>query len=528
MKKLIAMTLAGAVAIPLLVGSSPASAGSDGTSRILGIAGSDTTTFVIDALASAHNTNARYNPDFDKVINIPPLHSTNASVQAGEATLASVSWLASARRTWPGGQVMPADLDCTTQYVFGGTGSIDANTDGDVSDGGDRAFTTVDIDLNNNSIAGEVTVPGEKVRLGVIAPNGSGAGQSAARNATAYPAGCLDMVRSSSAPSSGNQPSFETWAFALDAVGWTYFPGNTHGVTLLGLTQAQLKNAYTCSATNLDANNDGDFTDVGDRRAGYPIFSKWGDITGNTSDLTPIRAYRVQPGSGTGTDVARTILGLADNNDSTVLANCDGFNNIDMDTNPATSFAFPIVQEHDCRSVADVDKVDAICFYGFSRWQIQARALEADKRNGTVFGKFAISGTPKRPSFSNINELASRFEGTRYVYSLVVRNQTGTGGDVLPGIEDSRRFVGVSKQPVACNVPAATVNETVVGADCNFDGDTLDTSVPVGGVPGFVCGSLDARKIIRTYGMKPLASGITDSADADYGQSFCRRNKYSL
>lgn len=527
MKKLIAVTAAAAVVLPILGAAGPVAAGSDGEARILAAAGSDTTTFVIDALGSAHNTSSQYNPDRDKVVNIPPLHSTNASIEAGEATLAASAWLAGARMTWPGGQVVPPDDDCTTQYVFGGVGSIDGNTDGDVADGVDSAYTTVEIDVDGDTVKGEADVPGERVRLGVIAPNGSGAGRSAAKSSTNYPAGCLDIARSSSAPGGSDRPYFETYAFALDAIGWTYFPGNTHGVTLNGLSQAQLKNVYTCATANVDSNSDSDFTDVGDQRKGYPIYSKWGDITGNAADTTPIRAYRVQPGSGTGTDVATTLLGLTANTDAVALNNCDGYNSIDQDGDPQTSFAFPIVQEHDCRSVADVDKPDAICFYGFSRWQLQARGLETDKRNGTVFGKFKISGTPKRPSLSSINETASRYEGTRYVYNLISLNQDGTGED-LPGIADARRFTGVSLQPPACQVGGGTVNETVVDTDCNFDGDKLDTAVKVGGVPGFVCGSPAARKIIATYGLKPLPNGLTDANDANYGSSACRRNKYAF
>ena len=61
--------------------------------------------------------------------------------------------------------------------------------------------------------------------------------------------------------------------------------------------------------------------------------------------------------------------------------------------------------------------------------------------------------------------------------------------------------------------------------DCNFDGDTVDTGVAVGGVPGFICGDLTARKIIAAYGLKPLPLAATDPTNGALGQSYCRLNK---
>jgi len=214
------------------------------------------------------------------------------------------------------------------------------------------------------------------------------------------------------------------------------------------------------------------------------------------------------------------LIGKTSNNDVDFLANCDGYNSVDKDGNPATSFTpFTQVQEHDCRNVSDANKPDAICFYGYSRWVIQAKALETDKRNGAVFGKFANTGDLKRPSFSSINETSARFEGTRLVYNYIGLNSDGSGND-YPRIEDSRRFVGVTAQPAGCS-------DGVEGGtdDCNFDGDTADTGVAVGGVPGFICGDLTARKIIAAYGLKPLPLAATDPTNGALGQSYCRLNK---
>ena len=547
MKKLLSSAVAIASVIGVCALPSQVSAGTDGSQKdIIGIAGSDTTTFVMDALASAHNTNSRYNPNKDRAVNIPPLVAANPNVELGEstATSANKAWLAAARSTWPGGMVLPADNDCKVNMVFGGYGSRDLNTDGDSGDGAVGTPATWEgasvatADLNADT---DTTDVGETWYLGVVPPNGSGNGRDAmigtAINGTIYNgatgpgananAACIDIARSSSKSFNARR---EGWAFALDAIDWTYFSGNDHGVAQTGLTKAQLKKIYTCfSGTKIDPNNSNTADQVGDRIPGYPEFSLWGDVTGVATDVDPIRAYRVQLGSGTGTDVATTLIGHESNNDDKFLAGCDTVAN-NTDGNAATTFTpFTQVQEHDCRNVSDANKPDAICFYGYSRWVIQAKALETDKRNGAVFGKFANTGDLKRPSFSSINETQARFEGTRYVYNYVGLNSDGTGND-YPRIEDSRRFVGVTAQPAACSTnatgtaPNQVVSEVTAATDCNFDGDTVDTGVAVGGVPGFICGDLTARKIIATYGLKPLPMAATNPTDGALGQSYCRLN----
>jgi len=546
-KKLLSSAVAIASVIGVCALPSQVSAGADSSSGdILGIAGSDTTTFVMDALSSAHNTSSRYNPNKDRAVNIPPLVAANPNVELGEstATAANKAWLAAARSTWPGGMVLPADNDCKVNMVFGGYGSRDLNTDADTGDGAVgtpatwEGATIATADLNADT---DTTDVGETWYLGVVPPNGSSNGRGAVEgtaqngvffNGTSSPGGtnasaCIDIARSSSRSTSAK---LEGWAFALDAIDWTYFGGNDHGVAQTGLSKAQLKKIYTCFAgTKIDPNNSGTADQVGDRIPGYPEFSLWGDVTGNLTDTDPIKAYRVQLGSGTGTDVATTLIGHPTNNDSDFLAGCDTVAN-NTDGNAATTFTpFTQVQEHDCRNVSDAAKADAICFYGYSRWVIQAKALETDKRNGAVFGKFKNTGDLKRPSFSSINETASRFEGTRLVYNYVGLHFLS--GTPYPRVDDSRRFVGVTAQPAACSTnatgtaPNQVVSEVTAATDCNFDGDSTDVGVAVGGVPGFICGDLTARKIIATYGLKPLPMAATDPNNGALGTSYCRLNK---
>lgn len=534
-------SFAGILAVP-----SQVHAGADSTSGdILGIAGSDTTYFVMNALTDAHNLSTRYNPNGDKAVNIPPLVSANANVEAGESTLASVSWLKAARLAWPGGAVLPADSNCTTQYVFGGIGSEDTNQNGSIASADDIEYTSV------TSVPGGPSGSNYEVRLGVQPPNGSGDGQKAITGSASVKGniynsagnnwGCLDIGRSSSAPSSSNgcstsggSAACESWAFALDAIGWTYFPGNSHPAAAAGIIGSDFNKIYQCANADVDSNSDGDYYDAGDTKNGFPKIRYWNQLIPgsdvDTIEPAKIVPYRVQPGSGTGNDVATIFFGRGTSNqntDGTVLADCDGYPSAtlnDKDGDTTNSFTFPIVQEHDCRNVSEVSKPDAICFYGYSRWVIQARGLETEKRNGAIFGKFGPNTQElKRPSFSTINETSTRYKGTRYVYNALPLN----AGVAVASTADALRFVGVSLQPAGCS-------DGVEGSsdDCNFDGDKTDTvaggTMTIGGQPGFVCGDPKARRIIASFGFKPIPSGITDGNNAAYGTSNCRRNQSAL
>ena len=532
---LAAATLAGMLAIP-----SQVNAGADSSSGdILGIVGSDTTYYVMNLLADAHNLNTRYNPNGDKAVNIPPLVSANANIEAGESGVATVAWLKAARLAWPGGSVLPADTNCTTQYVFGGAGSEDTANLGAIVAADDIEFTPV------------ATVPGGpsggtySVNLGVQPPNGSGDGRSAISgsavkgvtyNSSGNNYACLDIARSSSY--SADTAKYEYWAFALDAIGWTYFPGNTNAAVSNGLVTEDFKKIYQCATSSVDVNGDLDYYDTGDMKIGYPKIRYWNQlVSGSDVDGTEpakIAPYRIQAGSGTGKDVATIFMGRTDGIDSEVLKDCDGYplaTTNDKDGNVATSFTFPVVQEHDCRNVSDADKPNAICWYGYSRWVLQARSLETDKRNGGVFGKFGPNTAElKRPSFSTINDTATRYKGTRWIYNVLPLNASVA----VPRTADARRFVGVSVQPAACatsatgTAPNQVVSEVTASADCNFDGDSADVGVAVGAVPGFLCGDATARRIIASFGFKPITSGATSPTDSSLGTSYCRHNQASL
>ena len=132
----------------------------------------------------------------------------------------------------------------------------------------------------------------------------------------------------------------------------------------------QTAKIYQCAAVTLDSNSDGDLYDYGDTKAGFPKVRYWNQLTTDSdvdgAEPTKIVPYRIQPGSGTGKDVASIFFGgRSDGIDSAVLVDCDGYPNKtanDKDGDTTNSFTFPIVQEHDCRNVSTVDKPNAICF----------------------------------------------------------------------------------------------------------------------------------------------------------------------
>lgn len=474
--RVLAAFAAAVTVAPIVCASSPALGDSEGITnsdrRVLAMVGSDTTFYVMDAIATAYNSSKANtgSAGADRAVNVSPILAVPRAMETTEASgsySATKGYLKALRLGWPAGTYVPGDADCKNARLYGGEGAVDANNDTAINTTGgvDTFFTTQNIiDLDASGTFGDT--PNEKIELGMVPPNGSSSGRSFAKDTTRSPVGCVDIVRSSSAPAVGDQPYFDTWAFALDAVGWLYNKSNTHGVK--SLRKSDLGKIYTCNSSGPNV--------------GKPIFATWGDLSGNASDTTPIKAYRIQAGSGTGKDVATLLIGLGDNLDAN-YTNCAS----------GADFPFPTVQEHDCTNVADVDLPHAICLYGYSRWRLQQVGIEVDKRNGFLFGKYAASDsdTPKLPTPSTVNESASRYGATRLVYNLVFRGANGS--TTLPGFNDAISMVGVT----------------------------------TGGVKGYICSGKAAR-IIRLYGFIPLPSGTTDSGDSSYGNSYCRHNKYSL
>ncbi|NBO56871.1 MAG: hypothetical protein EBU84_20265, partial [Actinobacteria bacterium] len=232
-----------AIVAPLFLGVGAASAttdagtgGNNGATKVLAMAGSDTTALVMEAIATAYNQSSG-NKDRDRVVNIPPLHSvaanlggtpladgtggfTGGSERSTASLTATKGYLAAARMAWPTGALVPGDDDCKVERLYGGEGAVDVGSssagnttpNGAIDVTNDTYSTTVNLrDINND---GDYLDVNEKIEAGLVAPNGSSSGRSAALDETNNPEGCLDIVRSSSAPSAGTQQSsFDTWGF---------------------------------------------------------------------------------------------------------------------------------------------------------------------------------------------------------------------------------------------------------------------------------------------------------------------------
>src|SRR6478672_4081039 len=173
-------------------------------------------------------------------------------------------------------------------------------------------------------------------------PNGSSAGITALVNDTN---GCIDYARSSRGARAGDPASLSFWAYALDAVTWVEFPGNTHGVT--SLTPTQLKDIYTC-----------------DPATGAPFAGNWNQV-GGTAGV--IKKYAPQTSSGTYSFVNSKLLGGA-----TIDQNCDA------------AHASTFIQEHDATGVAAGNKPNAIYVFSVGQYNAQGQGKLVDLRNGAV------------------------------------------------------------------------------------------------------------------------------------------------
>lgn len=165
----------------------------------LNTVGSDTTYFVMDALARAYNVNSTINTGTDVVVNTPPLNAISTDPTS---------------LVFPAGSVAPADANCPTTTLY--------------------ANATV------RAIAGITGVSGVNVSA---PPNGSGAGKTAVLASGAAANSCSDIGRSSSSPGT-EAATTEFWAYALDAVDWVRFTGNATP----SLTKAQLQSIYVCDS----------------------------------------------------------------------------------------------------------------------------------------------------------------------------------------------------------------------------------------------------------------------------------------
>lgn len=265
-------------------------------------------------------------------------------------------------------------------------------------------------------------------------PNGSSAGIAAL---VADTQGCIDFARSSRGRSATDPATIEFYAYALDAVTWASFPG-THAPA--NLTTAQLTQIYTCNPAT-----------------GAPFVTDWSQVGGTAG---PIVKYRPQDGSGTLSFFQSKLLGGA-----VIDANC------------STASKSKIVQENKGDQVAAADQAAAIVPYSYGVWNAQKSGIIADERGGAALQM--VNGVA--PSSKTINETATRFIGTRYVYNVAKTTS--------PRYVDVIRFTGVD----------------AAGA-------------------GYVC-SGKASKVIAKYGFTPLKKA---PAGSGLPKAACRKEPTPL
>jgi phosphate transport system substrate-binding protein len=176
----------------------------------------------------------------------------------------------------------------------------------------------------------------------VASPNGSSAGRNALRASVLAGDGCIDVARSSGPPrainpSTGDLATFEYYAFALDAVGWstasTQAPNN--------LTLAQLRGIYNCT------------------------FDNWNEVGGTAG---PIQRYYPQSGSGTQQFFRDAIL---------------GFDPLPISTPTCPA---PIVTQENTGALIDANNHEqsALMPYSGANWVAQARGTAPEQRSGQV------------------------------------------------------------------------------------------------------------------------------------------------
>jgi phosphate transport system substrate-binding protein len=220
-------------------------------------------------------------------------------------------------------------------------------------------------------------------------PDGSSAGISALVADGTH--GCVDLARSSRGRSSSDPSNLKFFAFALDALSWSRFPG-THSAPTL--TQQQLINIYTCNAST-----------------GLPFISNWNQVGGTAGKIVK---YAPQTGSGTYSFFNSKVL-----NGAVIDQNCNA------------SHKSIFTQEHDNTGVTAANKPFAINPFSYAQWTAMKNGVIPDRRNGAVLG--SINGMA--PSPSTIKVPSPHFLGTRYIYNVLKTNE--------PSYNATLRFAGV-------------------------------------------------------------------------------------
>jgi ABC-type phosphate transport system substrate-binding protein len=281
-------------------------------------------------------------------------------------------------------------------------------------------------------------------------PNGGSAGVAALENDTT---GQIDFARATSSPKPGETGTDNFWAYALGAVDYVTFPGTDAPAT--GLDTAQLQGIYTCNPATQQ-----------------PYITNWDQVGGKPGGIV---RYAPVAGSGTLSFFQTKLLG-----GDTVDQNC------------APSNLSTRINQDDARDVPSNSFQNAIFVFEWADWRSQKDGFSPNLTNFSVLGKFGINATSeKTPNASDVNETASRYQGTRYIYNVDMKvNHPASDKQQL---NDINRLIGVR--------PADQ------------------------GGPQYIC-SGKARNDIIKAGYVPLPKFATGGIGLP--QSFCRLNPTAL
>jgi len=293
-------------------------------------------------------------------------------------------------------------------------------------------------------------------------PNGSSAGITALQNdGVSAHKGCLvDFARSSRGLGKPTDtPDLQSFAYALDAVTWAVDGAlNTHAPQTL--TIAQITGIYTCHTSGA--------------LIGQPIYSNWNQVGGTTA---PIIKYVPQTGSGTLSFFQTKLLGGATADagcNATHLSHRAEENQLTTrctNNNPACA--------QGTQAIPAGDYNELIAPYSYAKWNSQANHAEPDLRHGAALKK--VNGVA--PSQTTINETASRFVGTRYVYNITTEHE--------PDYAAITAYIGINQLTHVNGFLCATANATnhtnIVGALHKFGFTPLVSAVEGSGQPIGYC-----------------------------------------
>lgn len=284
------------------------------------------------------------------------------------------------------------------------------------------------------------------------APNGSSAGRDALKASVNAGDSCIDVARSSSGPRAigSDLATFEYYAFAMDAVGWssasTKAPAN--------LTLAQLKGIYNCTFTN------------------------WSQVGGTAG---AIQRYWPQAGSGTRAFAQSDLIGF----DPTTISG------------PSCPVV-KLTQENTGETITtNNDKETAVVPYSAGNWVAQARGTQFDQRSGQVIksidgqalvtfpGGLATPNTapgPIQESNIKLNNPVPSYPGIRYVFNVT--------DSTIDNYAQVVRYVGFENRAnvepeYAMSSPLCS--GTYASTLTSYGFAPLDNAVSARNIPGYNC-----------------------------------------